>query len=174
MWRVCEHVSSYWSKQTSRNLRGALQLLPLGSWCHLLFKNHLCSRCLQNTQPALSSPPIHPDNMKCLNNRADSHLTGQVEYEMEGAGNGAWVNNGFCNTPPSVPRAVSTIYNTQPHFQGSGHVLYKPDPLTTFPEAPASVEQNLVKKPRGCCLFIKGRNTFTAVQLLKYAVLPYL
>ncbi|XP_056903628.1 polycystic kidney disease 2-like 1 protein [Takifugu flavidus] len=94
--------------------------------------------------------------MKCLNNRADSHLTGRVECEMEGVGNGAWVNCGFCDTPPPVPRVVSTIYNTQPHFQGSGDGMYKLDPLPTFPEEPASAEQSLVKKRRGCCSFIKG------------------
>ncbi|CAG04724.1 unnamed protein product [Tetraodon nigroviridis] len=94
--------------------------------------------------------------MKCQNNRADSHLTGQVECEMEGAGKGAWVNHGFCSTPPPIPRVVSTIYNTQPHFPGSVEGVYKLDPLVTFPEAPAFIEQNPGKKRKGCCTFIKG------------------
>lgn len=105
------------------------------------------------------------DGMKCLNNRADSHLTGQVECEMEGVGNGAWVNRGFCDTPPPLPRVVSTIYNTHPRFEGSADGVYKLDSLATFPEAPASTEQSLVKDRRGCCSFIKGRNPFVSVLL---------
>uniref|UniRef100_A0A3Q3WFN4 Uncharacterized protein n=1 Tax=Mola mola TaxID=94237 RepID=A0A3Q3WFN4_MOLML len=94
--------------------------------------------------------------MKCLNNRADSHLSGQVECEMDGLGNGAWVNQGFCGTPPPLPRAVSTIYNPQPHFQGPMDNIYKLDPLGPFPEVPPSPDQSLEKKQRGCCSFIKG------------------
>lgn len=96
--------------------------------------------------------------MKCLNNRADSHLTGQVECELDSVDNGAWVNQGFCGTPPPHPRAVSTIYNPQPLFQGSMDSIYKLDPLETFPEVPPSADQSLVKKRRGCCSFIKGGN----------------
>lgn len=95
--------------------------------------------------------------MKCLNNRADSHLTGQVE--LDSVGNGAWVNQGYCGSPPPLPRAVSTIYNPQPLFQGSMDSMYKLDPPSgPFPEEPPSTEQILVKKQRGCCSFIKGRN----------------
>lgn len=104
--------------------------------------------------------------MKCLSNRADSHLTGQVACEMEGAGKGAWVNHGFCGTPPPAPRVVSTIYNTQPHFQGSAEGIYKSDPLATFPEAPASTEQSPVKKPKGCCSFIKGKKNLSYPNIL--------
>lgn len=104
--------------------------------------------------------------MKCLNNRAETHLTGQVECEMEGMDNGGWVNQGFCSSAPRLPRAVSTIYNPQPQFQGSLDSLHKLDPLGAFPEresSPASTEQSLVKKQRGCCSFIKGRNPFRPV-----------
>ncbi|KAM9344848.1 polycystin-2-like protein 1 [Symphorus nematophorus] len=94
--------------------------------------------------------------MKCLNNRADSHLTGQVECELDSVGNGAWVNQGFCGSPPPLPRAVSTIYNPQPLYQGSMDSIYKLDTLSPFPEEPASTDQSLVKKHRGCCSFIKG------------------
>lgn len=117
-----------------------------------------------------SSPLTHPDEMKCLNNRADSHLTGQAECEMEGAGKGAWVNHGFCSTPPPVPRVVSTIYNTQPHVQGSGEGMYKPDPLVTFPEAPSSTERSLVKKRKGCCSFIKGKKNLNYLNTLFYYI----
>ncbi|KAM7409108.1 hypothetical protein PAMA_002695 [Pampus argenteus] len=88
--------------------------------------------------------------MKCLNNRADSHLTGQVECELDAMGNGAWVNQGYCGSPPPLPRAVSTIYNPQPLFQDSM------DSPSRFPEEPESAEQSLEKKRRGCCSFIKG------------------
>ncbi|XP_070834158.1 polycystin-2-like protein 1 [Chaetodon trifascialis] len=94
--------------------------------------------------------------MKCLNNRADSHLTGQVECELDSVGNGAWVNQGFCDSPPPLPRAVSTIYNPQSLFQGSMDSMYNLDTLGPFPEEPPSSDGSLVKKQRGCCSFIKG------------------
>eukprot|EP00064_Thunnus_orientalis_P016218 superscaffoldBa00003165_g16281 len=94
--------------------------------------------------------------MKCLNNRADSHLTGQVECELDAMGNGAWVNQGYCASPPPLPRAVSTIYNPKPLFQGSMDSMYKLDTPSPLPEEPESADQSLVKKRRGCCSFIKG------------------
>ncbi|XP_040906119.1 polycystic kidney disease 2-like 1 protein [Toxotes jaculatrix] len=97
--------------------------------------------------------------MKCLNNRAESHLTGQVECELDSVGNGAWVNHGYCGSPPPLPRVVSTIYNPQPLFQGSMESMYKldtPGPFHPPPEEPPSAEQSQVKKQRGCCSFIKG------------------
>lgn len=107
------------------------------------------------------------NSMKCLNNRADSHLSGQVECEMDGLGNGAWVNQGFCGTLPPIPRAVSTIYNPQPHFQGPMDNIYKLDPLGPFPEVPPSPDPKLEKKQRGCCSFIKGRRPFS-ISILNY------
>ncbi|KAA8577669.1 hypothetical protein FQN60_003423 [Etheostoma spectabile] len=92
--------------------------------------------------------------MKCRNNRADSHLTGQVE--LNSVSNGAWVNQGYCGSPLPLPRAVSTIYNPQPLFQGSMDSMYKPDLPGPFPEEPPSTDQSLGKKQRGCCSFIKG------------------
>ncbi|KAF1375983.1 hypothetical protein PFLUV_G00225850 [Perca fluviatilis] len=92
--------------------------------------------------------------MKCRNNRADSHLTGQVE--LNSVSNGAWVNQGYCGSPLPLPRAVSTIYNPQPIVQGSMDSMYKPDIPGPFPEEPPSTGQSLVKKQRGCCSFIKG------------------
>ncbi|XP_053188741.1 polycystic kidney disease 2-like 1 protein [Scomber japonicus] len=94
--------------------------------------------------------------MKCLNNRADSHLTGQVECELDAMGNGAWVNQAYCGSPPPPSRAVSTIYNPQPIFQGSMDSMYKLDTPSPFPEEPESADQSVVKKRRGCCSFIKG------------------
>ncbi|XP_078128892.1 polycystin-2-like protein 1 [Sander vitreus] len=92
--------------------------------------------------------------MKCRNNRADSHLTGQVE--LNSISNGAWVNQGYCGSPLPLPRAVSTIYNPQPLVQVSMDSMYKPDIPGPFPEEPPSTDQSLVKKQRGCCSFIKG------------------
>ncbi|XP_068574232.1 polycystin-2-like protein 1 [Cebidichthys violaceus] len=91
--------------------------------------------------------------MKCLNNRADSHLTGQVELDR--MGNGAWVNQGYCGSPPPLPREVSTIYKSQPLFQGSMDSMYKLDTPSPFLDEPPSTDQIPVKK-RGCCSFIKG------------------
>ncbi|KAK9541858.1 hypothetical protein VZT92_001876 [Zoarces viviparus] len=91
--------------------------------------------------------------MKCLNNRADSHLTGQVE--LDSMGNGAWVNQGYCGSPPPLPREVSTIYNSQSLFQGSMDSMYKLDTPGPFLEETPSTDQSPVKK-RGCCSFIKG------------------
>ncbi|XP_071402027.1 polycystin-2-like protein 1 [Centroberyx affinis] len=94
--------------------------------------------------------------MKCLNNRADSHLTGQVECELDSVGNGAWVNQGYCGSPPPLPRAVSTIYNPQPLFKGSIESMCKLDTPSPFPQEPESLDRSLVKKRRGCCSFVKG------------------
>uniref|UniRef100_A0A667XTS1 Polycystin 2 like 1, transient receptor potential cation channel n=1 Tax=Myripristis murdjan TaxID=586833 RepID=A0A667XTS1_9TELE len=94
--------------------------------------------------------------MKCLNNRAESHLTGQVECELESVGNGAWVNQGYCGTPPPLPRAVSTIYNPQPLFQGPSDGMCKLDTPSPFPEEPEPLNRSMVKKRGGCCSFIKG------------------
>ncbi|CAL8257105.1 unnamed protein product [Lota lota] len=98
--------------------------------------------------------------MKCLNNRAESHLSGQVECELERVGNGAWVNQGFCGTPPPLPRVVSTIYNPQPIFPGSGSVdsmgMPDPGPLNSFKAQPEALEGMSFKKQRGCCSFVKG------------------
>ncbi|XP_076020185.1 polycystin-2-like protein 1 [Genypterus blacodes] len=96
--------------------------------------------------------------MKCLNNRAESHLTGQVECELDTVGNRAWVNQAYCGSPPSLPRAVSTIYNTPPLFQGSMDNMYKlpVDTPGSFPDGPDPLDRSLGKKRKGCCSFIKG------------------
>ncbi|KAM9847493.1 polycystin-2-like protein 1 [Aulostomus maculatus] len=94
--------------------------------------------------------------MKSLNNRADSHITGQAECELDSMSNGAWVNQGYCSSPPPLPRAVSTIYNPQPLFQGSMDSMYKLDSPSPFPGESPTSDQLLVKKRRHCCSFIKG------------------
>ncbi|XP_028324033.1 polycystic kidney disease 2-like 1 protein [Gouania willdenowi] len=93
--------------------------------------------------------------MKCLSNRAESHLTGQVEQDP--MCDGAWVNQGYCSSPPPIPR-VSTIYDPQPVFQGSMDGTYKLDAPGMFPEepVPSSSDQSLKNKKRGCCSCIKG------------------
>ncbi|CAJ1066583.1 polycystic kidney disease 2-like 1 protein [Xyrichtys novacula] len=90
--------------------------------------------------------------MKCLNNRAESHLTAQMECEMDGKSIGAWVNQGFCSTPPPLAQAVGTIYNPRPQMDS----MYRLDTPSSFPEGPPSTEQTLVKKQKGCCTFVKG------------------
>ncbi|XP_077438296.1 polycystin-2-like protein 1 [Vanacampus margaritifer] len=93
--------------------------------------------------------------MKSLNNRADSHLSSQVECELENIG--SWVNQGFIGDSPPLPRVVSTVYNTQPLFQGSMESMYNVDIPGPFPEEPRSADKKILVKERGgCCSFIKG------------------
>lgn len=139
--------------------------------------NHLISRCSKAALTTLLHFPLSPTReiqvprgMKCLNNRAESHLTGQVECELDTMANRAWVNQAYCGSPPPLPRAVSTIYNPQPLFQGSMDSMYKlpVDTPSTFPEEPEPVDQSLVKKRRGCCSFIKGRSPCFSVTVNVY------
>ncbi|XP_061645923.1 polycystin-2-like protein 1 isoform X2 [Phyllopteryx taeniolatus] len=92
--------------------------------------------------------------MKTLNNRADSHLSSQVECELENMG--SWVNQGYIGNSPPLPRVVSTVYNPEPHFQGSMEGTYNVDTHGPVSQEPHSAEKILVKEPRGCCSFIKG------------------
>lgn len=135
--------------------------------------SHPSSGCSKASCAALLYFSFRPKNqwstekhtMKSLNNRADSHLTGQVECELDSMGNGSWVNQGYCGSPPPPPRAVSTIYNPQPLYKGSTESMYKldtPGPFHYPSEGPQATEKSQVKK-RGCCSFIKGRNKFSWV-----------
>ncbi|XP_028982895.2 polycystic kidney disease 2-like 1 protein [Betta splendens] len=93
-----------------------------------------------------------------MNNRADSHLTAQVECEMDRLGNGAWVNQGYCGSPPPT-RTVSTVYAPQTLYKGPTESMYKldtPAPFLHPSEGPQSTEKPLVRKQRSCCSFIKG------------------
>ncbi|XP_061140397.1 polycystin-2-like protein 1 [Syngnathus typhle] len=92
--------------------------------------------------------------MKSLNNRADSHLSSQVECELDNMG--SWVNQGYIGDSPPLPRVVSTDYNPQPLFQGSMERMYNVDIPGSLPEEPRSADKIPVKKRRGCCSFIKG------------------
>uniref|UniRef100_A0A8C8I5Y8 Polycystic kidney disease 2-like 1 protein n=1 Tax=Oncorhynchus tshawytscha TaxID=74940 RepID=A0A8C8I5Y8_ONCTS len=47
--------------------------------------------------------------MQRLNNRSESHLSGQVECELDSLGKGSWVNQGYCGSPPPIPRAISSF-----------------------------------------------------------------
>uniref|UniRef100_A0AAX7TS99 EF-hand domain-containing protein n=1 Tax=Astatotilapia calliptera TaxID=8154 RepID=A0AAX7TS99_ASTCA len=73
--------------------------------------------------------------MKTLNNRAESHLTGQVDFELDKVGNGGWVNQGYCSSPPPFPR-------------GNMNSLYNLDTPIALPEDPPTKDQSL-KKRRG-------------------------
>lgn len=102
--------------------------------------------------------------MKRLDNRADSHLAPQVESDS--MGNGAWVNHGYSGSPVPSPQGISTIYSSQPLFQGAVDSMYKLDTADPFPEEPPSADPSPMKKKRGCCSFIKGRpgNPFSRFQ----------
>lgn len=162
MFKLCINL------KTTKGPAEEQQLLPQQSWCHPLFiiispagVQKLCFTFPsgQNTSSPHRETQVS-NSMKCLNNRAGSHLTGQVECELDSVSNGAWVNQGFCASPPPLPRAVSTIYNPQPLFQGSMDSMYKVDTLGPFPEEPPCTDRSPEKKQRGCCSFIKGRNPF--------------
>lgn len=142
------------------------QLLPQHSWCHpplqQVFKS--CRHCSASLSSLIETPEVpHREThasctMKTLNNRAESHLTGQVDFELDKVGNGGWVNQGYCSSPPPFPR-VTTVFNPKPHFEGNMNSLYNLDTPIALPEDPPTKDQSL-KKQRGCCCFIKGKNTF--------------
>ncbi|XP_053358417.1 polycystic kidney disease 2-like 1 protein [Clarias gariepinus] len=86
--------------------------------------------------------------MQHRNIRAASHLSSQVECEMESVGKRGWVNQAYCGTPPLANHSISTVYpNISPHFGA-------PDPYQT--EAMA-LNQQPEKKKSGCCsAFLRG------------------
>lgn len=143
------------------------QLLPQHSWCHpplqQVFKS--CRHCSASLSSLIETPEVpHREThacctMKTLNNRAQSHLTGQVDSELDKVGNGGWVNQGYCSSPPPFPQ-VTTVFNPKTHFEGNMNSLYNLDTPVTLPEDPPTKDQSLKKKRRGCCSFIKGKNTF--------------
>ncbi|KAM9804248.1 polycystin-2-like protein 1 [Neosynchiropus ocellatus] len=94
--------------------------------------------------------------MKRLSNRAETHLTGQTECEMESMGNTGWVNQAYTDSPVQFPRAVNTIYDPQPVFQNTKDSAYKLDKPSSFIEEPLAPDSIHVKKSGGCCSFIKG------------------
>ncbi|KAI5107961.1 polycystic kidney disease 2-like 1 protein, partial [Silurus meridionalis] len=85
--------------------------------------------------------------MQRLNSRAESHLSSQVECELQSVGKRGWVNQAYCGTPPQVRNSVSTVYNIPPHFG-------TPNPY----QAEATVlNQEPEKKKSGCCsTLVKG------------------
>ncbi|KAM8852625.1 polycystin-2-like protein 1 [Synchiropus picturatus] len=94
--------------------------------------------------------------MKRLSNRAETHLTGQTECEMESMGSSGWVNPAYTDSPLQFPRAVNTIYDPQPVFQNTKDSGYKLDKPSSFIEEPLAPDHIHVKKSGGCCSFIKG------------------
>uniref|UniRef100_A0A8C7RHV6 Polycystic kidney disease 2-like 1 n=1 Tax=Oncorhynchus mykiss TaxID=8022 RepID=A0A8C7RHV6_ONCMY len=93
-----------------------------------------------------------------LNNRSESHLSGQVECELDSLGKGSWVNQGYCGSPPPIPRAISTVYNPQPLYpQGSFKGMCKLTTPSPFPTEVKPEETGSDKKRGGCCSFFKGR-----------------
>ncbi|KAB5581636.1 hypothetical protein PHYPO_G00178050 [Pangasianodon hypophthalmus] len=84
--------------------------------------------------------------MQHVNGRAESHLSSQVECELESVGKRAWVNQAYCGTPPLVRHSVNTVYNVPSHFG-------TPNPY----QAEATVLNQQEKKKSGCCsAFLKG------------------
>ncbi|XP_074532307.1 polycystin-2-like protein 1 [Halichoeres trimaculatus] len=90
--------------------------------------------------------------MKHWNNRAESNLTGQVDCELDGRSMGAWVNQGFCSSPPPVAPGVGTVYNLKPQMDN----IYRLDTPSQFPEGTKSADQSLERKQKGCCFSIRG------------------
>lgn len=102
--------------------------------------------------------------MQRLNNRSESHLSGQVECELDSLGKGSWVNQGYCGSPTPIPRAISTVYNPQPLYpQGSFDSMCKLTTPSPFPTEVKPLETGSEKKRGGCCSFFKGRNWFATV-----------
>ncbi|XP_055757871.1 polycystic kidney disease 2-like 1 protein [Salvelinus fontinalis] len=95
--------------------------------------------------------------MQRLNNRSESHLSGQVECELDSLGKGSWVNQGYCGSPPPIPRAISTVYNPQPLYpQGSFDSVCKLTTPSPFPTEVKPLETGSEKRRGGCCSFFKG------------------
>lgn len=85
--------------------------------------------------------------MQYVNSRTESHLSNQVECELESVGKQGWVNQAYCGTPPLVGHSVSTVYNISPQFGASNSYQAETMVLNQQPE----------KKKSGCCsAFLRG------------------
>ncbi|KAL6487075.1 hypothetical protein MHYP_G00037010 [Metynnis hypsauchen] len=89
--------------------------------------------------------------MQKLNNRAESHLSSQVECELENLGKRAWVNQAYCGTPPPVQRSISTVYNPQPLFHSPLDSMGKLSAPNPYPAEDSIRNQYSEKKSSGCC-----------------------
>ncbi|XP_076830252.1 polycystin-2-like protein 1 [Brachyhypopomus gauderio] len=93
--------------------------------------------------------------MQHLNTRADSHIGGQGDCELDTLGKGGWVNRAYNGSPPPVQRSISTIYSPQPLFHS---------PLESVSKASAAppgegrgLSQPAGAKRTGCCSsFLRG------------------
>ncbi|KAJ8014337.1 hypothetical protein DPEC_G00039190 [Dallia pectoralis] len=95
--------------------------------------------------------------MQRFNNRSESHLSGEMECELDSLGKGSWVNQGYCGSPLTIPRAVSTVYNPQPIYtQSSFDGMCKLATLSPFPAEINPPDTSSKEKRGGCCLFLKG------------------
>uniref|UniRef100_A0A8B9H8W6 Polycystin 2 like 1, transient receptor potential cation channel n=1 Tax=Astyanax mexicanus TaxID=7994 RepID=A0A8B9H8W6_ASTMX len=92
--------------------------------------------------------------MQKLNNRAESHLSSQVECELENLGKRAWVNQAYCGTPPPVHRSISTVYNPQPLFHSQLDSMGKVSAPNPYPAENSVMNQYHEKKSSGCCSFL--------------------
>ncbi|TSK22687.1 Polycystic kidney disease 2-like 1 protein [Bagarius yarrelli] len=85
--------------------------------------------------------------MPHINGRVENHLSSQVECELESVGKRGWVNQAYCDTPPTVRHAVNTVYNISPHFGAPNPYQAEAMVLNQPPE----------KKKSGCCsFFLRG------------------
>uniref|UniRef100_A0A3P8Z1C4 Uncharacterized protein n=1 Tax=Esox lucius TaxID=8010 RepID=A0A3P8Z1C4_ESOLU len=95
--------------------------------------------------------------MQRFNNRSESHLSGEVECELDSLGKGSWVNHGYCGSPLTLPRAVSTVYNPQAIYPpGSFDGMCKLATLSPFPTEVNPPDTSAPKKRGRCCSFFKG------------------
>ncbi|KAL0964228.1 hypothetical protein UPYG_G00321100 [Umbra pygmaea] len=95
--------------------------------------------------------------MQWLKNRKESPFSGEVECELDTIGKDSWVNHGYCASPLTIPRAVSTVYNPQTIYPpGSFDHMCKPAPLNPYPAEVKPPDTSTKKKRGGCCSFFKG------------------
>lgn len=85
--------------------------------------------------------------MQHINGRAESHLSSQVECELESVGKRGWVNQAYCDTPPLARHSVNTVYNIPPRVGAPNPYQAEGTMLNQQPE----------KKKSGCCsIFLRG------------------
>ncbi|XP_035387623.1 polycystic kidney disease 2-like 1 protein isoform X1 [Electrophorus electricus] len=93
--------------------------------------------------------------MQHLNTRADSHLGGQGDCELDTFGKGGWVNQAYSGSPPPVQHSISTIYSPQPLFHSPLESMSKLS--TPNPGEGSMLSQPLATKSSGCCSsFLRG------------------
>ncbi|GAA6111132.1 polycystic kidney disease 2-like 1 protein [Tachysurus ichikawai] len=85
--------------------------------------------------------------MQHVNGRAESHLSSQVECELENVGKRGWVNQAYCDTPSLERHPISTVYHIPPRAGASN----------PYQAEATMLNQQPAKKKSGCCsVFLRG------------------